>query len=224
MPGSLSAVLFDLDDTLLDSFDARFKTLQSVFTQAKIIFPTAEQFLRNLKGTLLKDALEKLEITLKIEKSLFEDYRHTYWTKRPGTIRLYPGVQTVLEKLHSRGIKLGVVTQKVRLFKIDGYSAGAIRELEELRVARLFSVIIGFEDVSRYKPDPEPINIALSRLAIQPREALMVGDSAADIEAAHAAGCWSCYATWGLPPTARALESTQADLTAEIPEALMEFM
>lgn len=223
MSGSLSAVLFDLDDTLLDSFGARINTLQSVFTRVNITHPTAEQFLLSLKGTLLKDALVKLEVSLKMESNLFEDYRHTYWTNKAGIIRLYPGVQPVLEILHSRGVKLGVVTQKVRLFNIDGRAAGALKELEELGIARLFSVVVGFEDVSRYKPDPEPINLALNRLAVQPREALMVGDSIADIESARAAGCWSCYATWGISAKEQALNSIQADLTAKTPEALLEF-
>ncbi len=70
MPGSLSAVLFDLDDTLLDSLDARIKTLQSVFTRANITHPTAEQLLLSLKGTPIKDALAKLEVSLKIEDNL----------------------------------------------------------------------------------------------------------------------------------------------------------
>jgi pyrophosphatase PpaX len=223
MPDSLTAVLFDLDDTLLDSFDARFKTLQSVFTRAYITDPTAEQFLRNLKGTLLKDALAKLEATLKIENNLFEDYRRTYWRKRPGLIRLYPGVKSMLEELHSRGVKLGVVAQKVRLFNIDGHSAGASKELEELGIAGLFSVVVGFEDVSRYKPDPEPVNIAMNQLVVRSRETLMVGDSAADIESARTAGCWSCYATWGLPSTAKTRDSIQADFAAETPEAILEF-
>jgi pyrophosphatase PpaX len=223
MPDSLAAVLFDLDDTLLDSFNVRFKTLQSVFTRANITDPTAEQFLRNLKGTLLKDALAKLETTLKIENNLFEDYRRTYWTKRPGLIRLYPGVKSMLEELHSRGVKLGVVTQKVRLFDIDGHSAGASKELEELGIDGLFPVVVGFEDVSRYKPDPEPVNTAMKKLVVRPRETLMVGDSSADIESARVAGCWSCYATWGLPSTAKTRNSIQADIIAETPEAILEF-
>jgi phosphoglycolate phosphatase-like HAD superfamily hydrolase len=83
--------------------------------------------------------------------------------------------------------------------------------------------VVGFEDVSRYKPDPEPINLVLSRLAIQPRETLMVGDSVADIESARTAGCWSCYATWGLPSVLQTSDTIQADLTTEAPEAILEF-
>ena len=222
MPDSPSTILFDLDDTLLDSFDARVRTLQFVFMRAGIRHPKAEQFLRSLHGTLLKEALTQFGAMRAIEANLFEDYRRTYWTKKPGIIKLYPGVKPMLEELHSRGVKLGIVTQKVRLFEIEGHSAGALKELEELGIANLFSVIVGFEDVSRYKPDPESINLALSRLATQPRETLMVGDSAADIEAARNAGCWSCYATWGLPVAEQQLDSIQADFTAEIPKTLLE--
>jgi len=221
-PAYLSTVLFDLDDTLLDSFDARVNALQKVFTRADIFHPKAEQFLRSLHGTQLKEALTQFGATQEIETNLFEDYRQAYWTKKPGMIALYLGVEPMLEELCSHGVKLGIVTQKVRLFEIDGNCAGALKELEELSIANLFSVIVGFEDVSYHKPDPDGINLALSHLATQPRETLVVGDSAADIEAACAAGCWSCYATWGLPVAEQRLDSIQAHLVAETPKALLE--
>lgn len=221
-PDSLSAVLFDLDDTLLDSFDARVRALQSVFMRASILSPTSEQFLRSLQGTQLKEALTQFGETQKIEANLFEDYRKAYWTKELGMITLYPGVKPMLEELHRHGVRLGVVTQKPRMLEVNGCFVGASKELEELGIANLFSVIVGFEDVSHKKPDPEGINLALSRLATQPRETLVVGDSAADIEAARAAGCWSCYATWGLPVAEQRLDSIQAHLVTETPKTLLE--
>ncbi|MFH0768154.1 MAG: HAD-IA family hydrolase [Chloroflexota bacterium] len=221
-PTYLSTILFDLDDTLLDSFDARVEALEKVFVQANIHHPTAPQFLRDLHGTQLQEALGQLGAMQAVESNLFEDYRRTYWTKKPGRIALYLGIKPMLEELCSCGVKLGIVTQKVRLFEIDGHSAGTLRELDELGITNLFSVIIGFEDVSRYKPDPDSINLALSRLGVHPGKTLVVGDSTADIEAARAAGCWSCYATWGIPVSEQRLESIQADLVAETPEALLE--
>ena len=65
-------------------------------------------------------------------------------------------------------------------------------------MASRFSVVVGFEDVARHKPYPEGVELALERLGVLPEEALLVGDSAADIEAARAAGCPSCHATWGI--------------------------
>jgi len=221
-PVYLSTVLFDLDDTLLDSFDARVKALQQVFTRADILHPTAEQFLQSLHGTQLKEALTQFGATQEIETNLFEDYRQAYWTKGPGKIALYPGVKPMLEELHWRGVKLGVVTQKGRAFEVQGKLVGALKEMEELEVANIFSVIVGFEDVDYHKPHPDGINLALSRLAVQPGETLIVGDSAADIEAARAAGCWSCHATWGIPTAEHSLDNIQADLIAETPKALLE--
>ncbi len=221
-PASLSAILFDLDDTLLDSLDARIEALEYVFVQANVHHLTAKQFLRDLHGTQLIEALSQLGAAQKIETNLFENYRQVYWTKKPGRIALYPGVKPMLAELCSCGVKLGIVTQKVRLFEIDGHSAGALKELEELGISNLFSVIVGFEDVSHYKPDPDSINLALSRLGVRPSKTLVVGDSTADIGAARAAGCWSCYATWGIPAAEQRLESIQADLVVEKPEALLE--
>lgn len=195
MLDSLSAVLFDLDDTLLDSISARVRALQDVFKLAGILRPKAKDFLRDLQGTQLKTALLQLQTNHKIESNLFESYRSAYWLKKPGMISLYPGVKLMLEELHSRGVKLGVVTQKGREFEVEGHRVGALREMKELNIADVFSVIVGFEDVRYSKPHPEGIRLALGTLETHPQETLMVGDSYADIEMALAAGCWSCLAT-----------------------------
>jgi len=220
----LSTILFDLDDTLLDSFNARVQALQQVFARAGIPYPQAEQFLRSLHGTPLNEALAELEATRKTGANLFEDYRHIYWTKAPGMISLYPGIKRVLEELCSHGVRLGIVTQKARQLEVEGRWVGAVQELEELGVANLFSMIVGFEDVNHHKPHPEGINLALSRLAATPSLTLVVGDSAADMEAAKAAGCWSCYATWGIPVAEQRLEAVQADLVAETPDVFLELI
>ncbi len=222
MLSPLSTVLFDLDDTLLDSFDARVNALQKAFIRAGILRLKAEQFLRDLHGTQLKEALTQLETAQKTGPNLFEDYRRIYWTKEPGTLRLYPGIRPMLAELHRKGVKLGIVTQKGRSFEVEGRYVGVVQELEELGVVNFFSVIVGFEDVNDHKPHPYGINLALGHLSAHPREALVVGDSAADIEAARAADCWSCYATWGIPATEHRLNSIQADLVAETPKALLE--
>ena len=79
----ISAVLFDLDDTLLNSFTARMQSLQDVFSQANILNTTAEQFLRGLHGTVFKDALERLQTEQNIKDDLFISYRRIYWNKEP---------------------------------------------------------------------------------------------------------------------------------------------
>ena len=148
----------------------------------------------------MSGTLEELAPGCKIDgKDLSDAYLDYYWNKESGLIRLYPGIRALVEVFDSHGIKMGMVTQKVREFKIGGRIVGTASELAELGVASLFSVVVGFEDVSRHKPDPEGVQFALTRLGVLPEEALLVGDSASDINAAREAGCRSCHATWTVP-------------------------
>ncbi len=220
------AVLFDVDDTLLDSISARVVTLQHVFKSAGIAHLDAERFLRDLQGTSLEAALAQLALDFGIEGDLFLDYRRTYWGKEKGLLKLYPGVRDVLENLHGLRLKLGIVTTKAVNIQFEGSVIGAVKELEELGILDFFSALVGFEDVSLYKPHPDGINLALRRLEITPSEALMVGDSASDIGAAKAARCISCYATWGLPIDERdnLLRSISPDFILNSPDELLKLV
>ena len=220
IPQRLSTVLFDLDDTLLNCFATRASALQSVFTDVGIHGISGEDFMRDTRGGQLLELLYDLERRQGQELNLLDRYRSAYWTQSPGLISLYPGVKHMLQKLHGHGVKLGIVTQKVRAFELNGRLAGASRELEEVSVAGLFSVVVGFEDVSNYKPHPEGVELALKRLGAGLRETLMVGDSTADIGAAKAAGCWSCHATWGRSVVGDPQGDLGADMVAKTPEAL----
>ena len=152
---------------------------------------------------------------------LFERFRRAYWTRETGIISLYPGIEAVVQELYRRGVKLGVVTQKRRAFEIEGHQAGALKELQQMGIAGLFSVIVGFEDVTLHKPHPEPIHLALDNLEAKPWETIFVGDSAADVGAATAAKCWSCLATWGIGETGDHHSGLGADLVARTPEELL---
>ena len=216
----LSAVLFDLDDTLIDSLEARVAALSSAFLGAGLQHLDPNQFFHEIRGRQLLDALTELEEREGRELGLVERYRQAYWIRRPGLISMYPGIRPLLETLREREIKLGVVTQKWRSVGLDGRRVGATEELLELGIADLFSAVVGLEDVTRFKPDPEPVEVALRLLSVAPKKAAMVGDSPADIEAGRAAGCLTCHATWGLPVAGRSVD-LGADVVAETPEAIL---
>ena len=65
---------------------------------------------------------------------------------------------------------------------------GAERGLRFLGLADAMEVIIGAEDVTNPKPDPEPLLMAAAQLAIDPRTAIYVGDSEHDMKSGRAAG------------------------------------
>ena len=220
-PSRISAVVWDFDDTLVDSRPARVNALDRVFRDADIEHVDAEHFLLNMPKTSLGASLAHLSESRGKPADLFERFERIYWTKEPGTLRLYPGVEAVLDDLEQRGILLAVVTLKGRSFEIEGLEAGVSIELRDLEIASRFPVVIGFEDVSDPKPHPEGILRAVEQLDVIPEQALVVGDTIADIEAARAAGCWSCLATWGIPGSAERARRAKPDLVAETPLDIM---
>lgn len=102
---------------------------------------------------------------------------------------LFPAVADTLATLHSKGIPLGVVTNKPTPFVAP--------ILASLGIDRYFSVVIGGDDVQNKKPHPEPLLRAAESLSVTPDALLFVGDSRNDIQAAAAAGCRSVGLTYG---------------------------
>jgi len=220
------AVLFDWDDTLIDSIAARVKTLDRLFTTKGITQPTSERFWRDLQGVPLEQGLDKLAEEHQIQADLFEEFKILYWSKEQGLLRLYPGIREMLKSLRRQVVKLALVTNKEMKFESGGRVGGVGAELAEIGIKDWFSTTVGPEDVAALKPYPEPVLLALKLLQVNPAEAVMVGDSASDIKAAQAAGCHSCYATWGIPPDERSnlLISAAPDFIIDSPEDLIRLL
>lgn len=219
----ITAVLFDFDDTLVSTYAARLDALQRVFSEAGITDPTAEKFITEMRGHQLEGALRPIEEREGLPPlHLFQGYRKTYWTKPAGLVSLFPGVRSLLEELCSRGLKLGIVTQKGWVFETEGRIVGASQELAEVGASEFFSVGVGFESVTNHKPHPEGVLLALERLGARPEQGIVVGDTPADMGAAKAAGCWSVLATWGIPEANSSHAQAEADFVIDRPEALLE--
>jgi pyrophosphatase PpaX len=105
-------------------------------------------------------------------------------------VLIFPHVKETLASLHAQGLKLGVVTSKVKLTVARG--------LELFDLIPYLSTIVTSDDVSQPKPHPESILLALSRLDAKPENTLMVGDSQFDLLAAHGAGVRSAGVAWSL--------------------------
>jgi phosphoglycolate phosphatase len=91
-----------------------------------------------------------------------------------------PGAAEALARLHVARIRLGVATNKPQ---------AATREiLLHFGMLERLGAIVGGDAVTHKKPAPEALLLALERLETAPQDALMVGDSITDVEAARAAG------------------------------------
>jgi pyrophosphatase PpaX len=130
------------------------------------------------------------------------------------TLECCAGMEDVLTTLKDRGHRLGIVTAKRRL-TVDLAFA-------RLPIEHLFETVVGGDETARHKPDPEPLLLALDRLGASPQEAVYVGDSPFDMEAARAAGIHAVGVSWGRIHTADKL--TDADVVIHSAEELLELV
>ena len=97
--------------------------------------------------------------------------------------RVFERVPEALAELRDAGLLVGCVTNKPREF--------TLALLEGAHLLALLEVVVAGNDVARRKPHPDLILEACARLRVAPAETMLIGDSANDAQAAHAAGC-SC--------------------------------
>ncbi|MFC4812178.1 pyrophosphatase PpaX [Paenibacillus sp. GCM10023250] len=190
MTNTIKAVLFDLDGTILDTNEL---IIQSFLYALKGIVPpdfTREHIIPSM-GQPLSAQLRLFSGREQVD-DLVSAYREVNLRLHDEYVKAFPNVNEVFRKLREAGIKLGIVTTKIRLTTERGLRYVGLDDYVEP------GAIVTIEDVSRPKPDPEPVRRALEIIGTRPEETLMVGDSVVDIQAAEAAGVASVGVAWSL--------------------------
>jgi pyrophosphatase PpaX len=187
-PRALPAVLFDLDGTLIDTIELILSSARHAFHGWPGAVPTDQDWVRGI-GTPLVDQLRGF-VTSEDEVALLLDRYRAYQREHHDRLtRCYDDVPRVLQQLFDRGHPLAVVTSKA--------SGIAHQSLGFVGLDRFFSTVIGFDDTTRHKPDPEPVTAALAQLGVEAADAVFVGDSPHDVHAGNAAGVATVAALWG---------------------------
>jgi len=188
MPRPLRAVLFDLDGTLIDSIGLIVDAMHHAFDGFGGTVPPDSAWMAGI-GTPLFKQLALYARSAEELDMLRERYRAYQFIHHDDVIKEYPGTTAVLEDLHARGLAMGIVTSKGDEL--------ARRGLELTGLARFLPVVVSADSVTKYKPEPEPVLLALERLGVRADEALMMGDSPHDISSGNAAGVRTIGALWG---------------------------
>ncbi|PRR69693.1 HAD family hydrolase [Neomoorella humiferrea] len=192
MATMFSGVLFDFDGTLVDTTELVIKSFQHTLkpylgrtVKPEEVYP---YFGIPLRDGLLAFMPDRPELV----NEMIEVYRRFSEEHFDDLVRLCPGVREGLEYLKAAGIKLGIVTSRVRDTTLYG--------LRLFNLKDFFPVVVTMEDVGSHKPDPEPVLRGVELLGLSPAAVAMIGDSPHDIMAARAAGVTSVAATWSKIP------------------------
>lgn len=178
-------ILFDLDGTILDSESKALGVAESVLPRF-LGRPLNDKEKLSLRGVPWVDIFtnwfpgKEIEI---YELCLKE------WDRMETKISVYEGIFEVIQRIHSMGLKVGVVSSKVRKY-IE-------QDLLQFSLLDLMSVIVGSDETKMHKPHPEPLVEASRRLKLKPGELVYVGDQPTDIMAAKSAGMKSAGTLWG---------------------------
>lgn len=194
-PVAVEAVAFDLDGTLLHT--APDLALAANLMLADLDRPAvAETVVMGYVGNGAVRLIKRLltgEMEGEPEGEVFEQAKtlfYRYYTEVLDVhTRIYPGAVEVLQTLKQAGLRLACITNKPQQFTVP--------LLRTTGLHRYFDVILGGDALARKKPDPLPLLHVCRQFAIVPQEMAMVGDSAADMEAARNAGCYAIYVPYG---------------------------
>lgn len=130
--------------------------------------------------------------------------------------RYFEGMETVLDQLDSSGLPWGIVTNKMSRFTTP--------LTEALELSRRTDCIISGDTTTERKPHPEPLLEASRRLGINPESCVYIGDAARDIEAGRRAGMATLAALYGYISAGEDIDSWGADDTLESPNELMAWI
>jgi len=196
----IKAVIFDLDNTLLD-----FKKMKEYGVRAAVSAmieagldcneEEAYEFIFTIyheKGWEYQSIFDDFLIhkTGIISNKLLAAAIVAYRRAKESSLLVYPNVRRTLIHLIKHGIKIAVVS--------DAPSREAWMRIYYLNLHHVFDIVLTFDDTKIHKPSPIPFKMALKQLDINPDEALMIGDwPERDVVGAKQVGIKTIFARYG---------------------------
>jgi len=196
----IEAVIFDLDNTLLDFMKMKNMAIDSALNgmnEAGMEFDRKEAKkeifqIYETKGWEYQEVLDDfiLDKMGKIDYKILAAGIVYYRKAKEASLILYPNVHSTLIKLSKMGLKLGVVS--------DAPSREAWTRIFSVKLHHIFDAVVTFGDTNVRKPSPKPFEKISTLLNIELKKSLMLGDwPERDILGAKRLGMKTAFARYG---------------------------
>lgn len=208
----LRTIVFDLDGTLIDSLGLILASYRHTM-ETHLGRRLADELWVQGMGTPLDVQMRGFARSAEEAEAMVRTYEEHNLANHDRLVRPYPGVREAVEELRRRGLTLAIATSKRSEATRLGLRACDFPE-------EWFAGIVTANDVTRPKPDPQPVAMALERAEEDdPSRAIYIGDSVHDMRSGRAAGVTTAAVLWG-PNSRETLEVAEPDLWMERPEGL----
>lgn len=183
-------LVFDLDGTLLNTLDDLAASTNYALREcgyAERSIDEVRQFVGNGVRRLIEKSVPEGTSTENIDKAL-QMFKEHYIEHCQEKTDLYPGIAEMLKELHSQGMRIAIVSNKLQA-GVDELYSHYFKDYVEVAIGET-------EDVKR-KPAPDMVNKALERLGASPEDAIYIGDSEVDVLTAKNASLPCISVLWG---------------------------
>jgi phosphoglycolate phosphatase len=199
MPTPYTAVLFDLDGTIVDSAPGITATLAATFERLGLPVPPPAELLAYVGPPILDSFRDLAGFDERMSERALAIYRPLYVETGAFDATVYPGVEDVLRAVHLSGMKLSLATSKPE--------RPAALILEHYGLAGYFDELTGASEDEVRSKKADVVAEALRRLAADGADLsrpVMIGDRIHDVEGAAAHGVPTIFVTWGYGSPAEA--------------------
>ena len=186
----MKLIILDFDGTLADTRNLIVITMQQTIQELGLEPRTDEQCAAMI-GLPLKEAFTTLiPMTDEMGIRCADTYRQIFYNNNAVyTVPAFPNVIETLRKLSEKGYLLTIASSRSH--------RSLVEFIENMNLQGVLTFVLGADDVTQAKPHPEPVLKTLEKFGCKASEAIVVGDTAYDIEMGRRAGVKTCGVTYG---------------------------
>ena len=176
-----TAFIWDLDGTLLDSYEAILSGIEETFAQFSIPYDK-EQVREFILKFSVQDLLVQVAEERKLDVEMLNQVRAQSLAEKNAQVVLMPGARNVLAWAEESGIQQFVYTHK---------GDNALTILRDLGLESYFTEILTSQSGFARKPSPEAANYLIDKYQLNPDNTYYIGDRTLDVEFAQNSGIQS---------------------------------